>query len=179
MAHCSLSLLMNIKFFARREFSNEVSQKMSTKCNSSHFHHISITMLWGIRIVILLKKIDLETLQISSHSDKIVMKMWSPLQAFFCTYHIFITFLTQFDGKEFCQKYHDYATVHLSWKRDEYVISWDNRMLFENSRFLSFLHFYLTTPFEYFAFIYREILLRVLLKLKYFLSALLITIYKT
>ena len=114
-------------------------KRLSTKCNSSHFHHISITMLWGIRIVILLKKIDLETLQISSHSDKIVMKMWSPLQAFFCTYHIFITFLTQFDGKEFCQKYHDYATVHLSWKRDEYVISWDNRMLFENSRFLSFL----------------------------------------
>ena len=52
-------------------------------------------------------------------------------------------------------------------------------MLFENSRFLSFLHFYLTTPFEYFAFIYREIFLRVLLKLKYFLSALLITIYET
>ena len=40
----TMSSLMIINFFGQRQFSNEVSQKMSTNFEASQFHHILITM---------------------------------------------------------------------------------------------------------------------------------------
>ena len=76
-------------------------------------------------------------------------------------------------------KYDSYIVVHLSLNCDENVISWEEIMLFEISGYLSFLQFYLTTSCKYFVIIYCDFFLHILLRLRYFLSALLIANYET
>ena len=57
----------------------KVGQKMSTKQDSSHYHHIFITMWWAYQsfdFTKMISEIDLQKFVISSNSDKKVMEMW-------------------------------------------------------------------------------------------------------
>ena len=65
-------------FFPWREFSNDMSQKMSTNGNSSHFHHIFITF-------------------------NIVMKLWCKCDSYiFLLNHIINTFVSQCGENVLC-----------------------------------------------------------------------------